>query len=141
MKRAILGGLLGGAALAGSNALATDDTGSWYVSPMAQYTFLDSGRHSKDTVGYAFAFGQNFAPGWAAELNASIGSFKIANSGASQQFRRGQQILVVTVAPHGYHVGMLDDQKLVSDFTALSLFHQFALPFERRLVPKETQVL
>jgi OOP family OmpA-OmpF porin len=52
---------------------------------MAQYTFLDSGRHAQNTFGYAFAFGENFAPNWAAELSASIGSFKIANSGASQQ--------------------------------------------------------
>jgi OmpA-OmpF porin, OOP family len=85
MNRLLLCGLLGAAALAASNALATDDTGAWYVSPMAQYTFLDSGRPAKDNIGYAFAAGENFAPNWAAELNASIGSFKIPNSGASQQ--------------------------------------------------------
>jgi OmpA-OmpF porin, OOP family len=85
MKRVILGGLLGAAALAASNALASDDAGAWYLSPMAQYTVLDGGRHAMDGIGYAVALGVNFERDWAAELNASIGSFKIANSGASQQ--------------------------------------------------------
>jgi OmpA-OmpF porin, OOP family len=85
MKRVLLCGLLGAAAPAASNALVLDDTGAWYVSPMAQYTFLDSNRHAKDTTGYAIAGGENFAPDWAAEVAASIGSFRISNSGASLQ--------------------------------------------------------
>jgi OOP family OmpA-OmpF porin len=52
---------------------------------MAQYTILDSKRISDDHTGYQVGLGQNFAPNWAAEINASIGSFKIPNSGASQQ--------------------------------------------------------
>jgi OmpA-OmpF porin, OOP family len=85
MKRVLFCGLLGVATLATSAARATDDTGAWYVSPMVQYTFLDSSRNAKDTTGYAIAGGDNFAPDWAAEVGASIGSFKISNSGASLQ--------------------------------------------------------
>jgi OmpA-OmpF porin, OOP family len=84
MKRMILTGLLGATAALGAGAQA-DETGAWYVSPMGQYTFLDDHRISKDHDGYDVAIGLNFAPNWAAEVNTSIGSFKIPNSAASQQ--------------------------------------------------------
>ncbi|HEY2145388.1 MAG TPA: OmpA family protein [Steroidobacteraceae bacterium] len=85
MKRLILSCLVGTTALIGAGAPAADDTGAWYVSPMVQYSILDSKRISNDNTGYQVGLGQNFAPNWAAEINASIGSFKIHNSGASQQ--------------------------------------------------------
>jgi OmpA-OmpF porin, OOP family len=91
MKRNILVGLLlactavGSAAADDTDHSVTDGTGAWYISPLAQYTFLDHGRISKDHAGYDLAVGSNFAPNWAAEINGSIGSFKIPNSGASQQ--------------------------------------------------------
>jgi hypothetical protein len=69
----------------GTDVRVADGTGAWYISPLAQYTFLDKDRVSKDHVGYDLAVGMNFAPNWAAEVNGSIGSFKIPNSGASQQ--------------------------------------------------------
>jgi OOP family OmpA-OmpF porin len=92
MRRNNLAGLLL-ACLAAGPALADDSTdqkvadgtGAWYISPLAQYTFLDNDRVSKDHVGYDVALGYNFAQNWAAEVNGSIGSFKIPNSGASQQ--------------------------------------------------------
>ena len=91
MRKMIFGALLlACAALPASADEATDlrvadGTGAWYISPLAQYTFLDKDRLSKDHVGYDIAGGMNFAPNWAAEINGSIGSFKIPNSGASQQ--------------------------------------------------------
>jgi OOP family OmpA-OmpF porin len=91
MKRLILGSVIA-AACAGSGAAMADDrvadgTGAWYVSPMAQYTFLDSDRLSNDHTGYQGGVGMNFAPDWAVEANGSIGSFKMSNSGASQQLQ------------------------------------------------------
>jgi OOP family OmpA-OmpF porin len=88
MKRFILGGLLAAAAVGCGSAQAADvndDTGAWYLSPMAQYTLLDTKRISRDNVGYQIGIGKDFAPNWAAELDASIGSFKIPGSGASQK--------------------------------------------------------
>jgi OOP family OmpA-OmpF porin len=92
MHRMILGGLLLVCAAVGpamadehSDRAVADGTGSWYISPLAQYTFLDKDRISSDHAGYDIALGTNFAPNWAAEVNGSIGSFKIPNSGASQQ--------------------------------------------------------
>jgi OOP family OmpA-OmpF porin len=93
MRRLILSGALAAACLSGGSAIAdevtdrsvADGTGSWYISPLAQYTFLDKDRISSDHAGYDVAIGTNFAPNWAAEINGSIGSFKIPNSAASQQ--------------------------------------------------------
>jgi len=77
MKRIILGGLLAGVFATGSGALAADDTGAWYVAPMAQYTFLDGKRAADDNVGYQAGVGYNFAPNWAAEINGASSSFKV----------------------------------------------------------------
>lgn len=92
MWRNILAGILLACTAAGSAAAdsstdhsVADGTGAWYISPLAQYTFLDNDRLSKDHAGYDVAVGTNFARNWAAEVNGSIGSFKIPNSGASQQ--------------------------------------------------------
>ena len=90
MKRVILGGLLaaaaaGGSVLAAGTGAPGDDTGAWYLSPMAQYGLLDKGRVSRDDFGYQIGIGKNFAPNWAGEINYSNGSFKISNSGASQK--------------------------------------------------------
>jgi OmpA-OmpF porin, OOP family len=85
MKRLILSGLLGGTAALAATVHAADETGAWYVSPMGQYTFLDGDRISKDGAGYQLGLGYNFAPNWAAEVNTSIGSFKIPATGASEQ--------------------------------------------------------
>ncbi len=86
MKRIILAGLLAGTAAAGGSALAADDTGAWYVAPMAQYTFLDTKRAANDHEGYQVGIGYDFARNWAAEVNGSIASFKVpVTMGASQQ--------------------------------------------------------
>jgi OOP family OmpA-OmpF porin len=62
-----------------------DDTGAVYISPMADYTFLDKNRVSKNGAGYQLGLGYNFAPNFAAELDLSPDSFKISGSGASEK--------------------------------------------------------
>ena len=87
-KRMMIAGVLAATGGAGSAALAADvydDSGSWYVDGMGQYTVLDDRRVSKDDFGYQIGIGKNFVPYFAAELNASIGSFNISHSGADQK--------------------------------------------------------
>ncbi|GAC1676123.1 MAG: hypothetical protein NVS9B2_26500 [Steroidobacteraceae bacterium] len=90
MKRVILSGLVAaGCAAVGSHpALAAegyDDTGAWYLSPMAQYTLLDEKRVSKDKLGFQIGLGYDFAANFAAEAALSNGSFPIRGSGASEK--------------------------------------------------------
>ena len=88
MKRAVLCGLVAAGA-AGSSAYAADalgdDTGAWYLSPMAQYTLLDKDRISQNGPGYQVALGNDFAPHLAAEVAFSNSTFSIKGSGASEQ--------------------------------------------------------
>ena len=60
---------------AGNAALAADDTGAWYISPMAQWTMLHHERPAEDDAGFQVGIGKNFAPNWAAEFNVSSASF------------------------------------------------------------------
>jgi OOP family OmpA-OmpF porin len=86
MKRVILGGLAV-ACLAGS-AMATDaydDTGAWYLAPLAQYDFLDKSRIANDHAGFQLGLGYDFAPHFAAELAASNGSFNIPSLGGHER--------------------------------------------------------
>jgi len=87
MKRELLGALIAAACTASGTALADgyDDTGAIYISPMADYTFLDSNRISKSGAGYQVGLGYNFAKDFAAELNFSPNSFKVTGSGASEK--------------------------------------------------------
>ncbi len=93
MKFTILKGLSATAiaALAGQAALAADaydDTGAVYFSPMAQYTFLDSKRISKDELGYQVGLGYNLPKNFAAEINYTPASFPIKSGiyqGASEK--------------------------------------------------------
>lgn len=82
MKRVILCGLTAVAAGAGSAAVAGtyDDTGAWYIAPMAQYDLLDDRRATEDGPGEAISIGKNFQSQWAAELGASNGSFKFKHA-------------------------------------------------------------
>ena len=87
MKREILGALIAAACTAGGSAMADgyDDTGAVYISPMADYTFLDKNRLSNNGTGYQLGLGYNFAPNVAAELDFSPNSFKIPHTGASEK--------------------------------------------------------
>jgi len=86
MKRVILGGLLSCVTAGSAMAVdAYDDTGAWYLSPMAQYTFLDKKRISDDHAGFQVGLGYDFAPHFAAELDFSNGSFHIPHFGPSEK--------------------------------------------------------
>ena len=60
--------------LAGTS-LAADEPGSWYVSPLVQYTGLNNGRQAKDDFSGQLGLGYNLSPDWAVEGAASNGSF------------------------------------------------------------------
>jgi len=78
MKRILLGTAL--CALGAAHAaLAADDTGAWYISPMAQWTLLNHERPAEDNAGFQVGLGKNFAPNWAAEFNYSNGGFDGSN--------------------------------------------------------------
>jgi OOP family OmpA-OmpF porin len=84
MKRVILMGVVAAAGAVSGTALADDDTGAVYVSPMLQYSILDKNREAKDDFGLDLGLGYNIAPHFAAEFNYSTGSFRIHDS-ASQK--------------------------------------------------------
>src|SRR5579872_4272041 len=87
MKRVILSAAVTALCAAAGTAMADgyDDTGAVYISPMADYTFLDKNRLSKDGPGYQVGLGYDFARNFAAELDFSPNSFKISGSGASEK--------------------------------------------------------
>jgi OmpA-OmpF porin, OOP family len=95
MNKVVLGGLLAataaGAATPASSAPVGDDTGSLYLSPMAQYSLMDPRRDSKDTFGYQVGLGGNFAPHAALEFNYGNLSSKLkgfpSNFGPSEKLR------------------------------------------------------
>ncbi len=74
MKKLIFGAILAAAAFA-SPLQAADETGAFYVSPLATYTFLDHDRAASDHVGFQAGLGFNFAPNWAGELNGAYTRF------------------------------------------------------------------
>lgn len=102
MHRAAWGGLLVTACVACGSAMAADaydDTGAWYLSPMAQYDFLDKSRISNDHAGYQVGLGYDFAPRLAAELAFSNGSFRIPGSGAREKLDAKSLDIVYKLLP------------------------------------------
>ena len=88
MKRVMLGLLAFCAAAGGHTAMAADaydDTGAWYLAPLAQYTLLDHKRISKDDFGFQVGLGYDFAPHLAGELAMSNGAFHVKGSGESEK--------------------------------------------------------
>jgi hypothetical protein len=87
MQRIFLGSLVAavGAVSGGGVANATDDSGAFYVSPMAQYHVLDSGRISKDNFGAQIGLGYNLLHGFAVEGDISRGNFSITGSTVEQR--------------------------------------------------------
>ncbi len=77
MKRWIFGGLFCASGVLASTAFADnyDDTGGFYVSGLADYTFLDKRRVSRDDIGEQFGLGYNLPGNFALELNYQFGSF------------------------------------------------------------------
>src|SRR5476649_2228394 len=83
MKRVIYGGLLCAACAAtgtawGQGSIWTsgyDDTGALYISGVADWTFLDKRRVSRDDIGEQIGSGVNLPANFALELNYNNGSF------------------------------------------------------------------
>ena len=75
MKRVILAGLLVAAGAAGGSALAADDAGAWYLSPMVQWWHLDNDRDATSHLGYQLGIGKYLSSEWAAEVAIGGGKF------------------------------------------------------------------
>lgn len=80
MRRILLGTALCALGIAQA-ALAADDTGAWYISPMAQWTLLNQHRNAEDGAGFQVGLGWNVADNWAMEAAISQGSFEASNGG------------------------------------------------------------
>ena len=85
MQRVILGGLIAAGGFVTGSALATDDSGAWYVSPMVQYHLLDQERISKDNFGGQIGVGYNLLHGFAVEADANRANFSISGVAAEQR--------------------------------------------------------
>jgi OOP family OmpA-OmpF porin len=85
MKRLILAGAIAATAAASSVALADDDTGAWYIAPMAQWWRLDSDRDARNNAAGQLAFGTDLSPNWALELEGSAGEFSTPGAKLSLQ--------------------------------------------------------
>jgi hypothetical protein len=67
------------------------------------------------------------------DVAAAVGGME-GDAGAGQDLFAGQEILNVTVAPHGDGVGVFQQEELVGDGASLALGHQPLLPIERGAV-------
>jgi outer membrane protein OmpA-like peptidoglycan-associated protein len=94
-----------------------DDTGAWYLSPMAQYTLLDHRRDSKDGYGYQVGLGYDFSPHVAAEFAIGNGSFHLRGSGASEKLQTASvDVLYKILSPdHWFRPYMLAGAGAMSD--------------------------
>jgi len=79
MKRLIVAGAIAATLGLSSVALADDDTGAFYVSPMAQWWRLDPARDAKNGPAGQLGLGYNFDPNWAIELEGAGGTFTAGN--------------------------------------------------------------
>jgi OOP family OmpA-OmpF porin len=81
-----MGGLVAAAVSAAcGTAVAADDTGAWYISPMLQYHDVDKGRISKDDFGGQIGLGYNLSHGFAVEADANRVNLDISGSNARQR--------------------------------------------------------
>jgi OOP family OmpA-OmpF porin len=73
------------AALTSVSAIASDDTGAFYISPMAQYSLLDKDRIAKDDFGAQFGVGMALPHGLAVEADYSRANFDVSGTNLSQR--------------------------------------------------------
>lgn len=67
------------------NVQAADDAGSWYLSPMGQYSLQDNQRQLRDNFGYQVGVGVNLPHEWALEGDFNRGTFDLKGSNASRR--------------------------------------------------------
>jgi OmpA-OmpF porin, OOP family len=85
MNRAIVLTMAGTLSIIAANAFAADDAGSWYVSPLLQYSLQDNQRVLKDNFGYQGSIGFNLPREWALEGSFSRGEFDITGTDAERR--------------------------------------------------------
>ena len=73
------------AALVSSVAVASDDAGALYISPMGQYSLLDKDRIAKDDFGAQFGVGVALPHGLAVEADFSRATFDVSGTNATQR--------------------------------------------------------
>jgi outer membrane protein OmpA-like peptidoglycan-associated protein len=84
MNRAIIIGIATALGVAATSAFA-DDAGSWYVSPMLQYSLQDNDPQLKDNFGYQGGIGVNLPHEWAIEGDFNRGEFDIKGTDATRR--------------------------------------------------------
>jgi len=85
MNRALIVGVAVCLGTMAAGARAADDAGSWYVSPMLQYSLQDNDRELKDNYGYQFGVGYNLPHEWALEGDFNRGEFDIKGTDATRR--------------------------------------------------------
>jgi OmpA-OmpF porin, OOP family len=85
MNRAIVLTVATAASIAATGATAADDAGSWYVSPMLQYSLKANDPELKDNFGYQAGIGFNLPNEWAIEGDFSRGQFDIKGTDAERR--------------------------------------------------------
>ncbi len=109
MNRTILGGLLVATVAASAPALSAqpyNDTGSFYISPLGQYSIMDPRRESKDAFGYQVGLGANIAPNVALELD--YGSISSKLKGYSGNFGPSEKLRALSLADRPRRSNRLD---------------------------------
>ena len=104
MKRILMGGAAIAACMCTASAWADgyDDTGSFYVTPMGNYTLVDKRRISKDDFGYQLGLGYNFPANWAMEIDFAPNSYAIRGSGAHEKLSAASLDALYKFLPPSY---------------------------------------
>jgi OOP family OmpA-OmpF porin len=85
MNRATVLGVAVSLGIAAGGVRAADEAGSWYVSPLMQYSLQDNDRQLKDNFGYQAGFGFNLPHEWALEGDFNRGEFDIKGTDATRR--------------------------------------------------------
>jgi OmpA-OmpF porin, OOP family len=85
MQRLCVWSLAAAIGAASSGAMAADDAGSWYVSPMIQYSLQGNNPEIKDNFGYQAGVGYNLPHEWALEGDFSRGNFDIKGTDGTRR--------------------------------------------------------
>src|SRR5579885_1006745 len=81
-----------------------DDTGAFYLAPMADYALLDHRRISKDDIGYQVSLGYNIPTNFALELALAPNSYSIRGSGAHEKLFATSLDMLYKLLPPRYWV-------------------------------------
>ncbi len=85
MKTSLCLGVAIAAALSSYSAVASDDAGAFYISPMGQFSLLDKDRIAKDDFGAQFGLGMALPHGFAVEADYSRSTFNVTGTTLTQR--------------------------------------------------------